>query len=277
MVFVNITEKPCKPKGKPRHQGAARKTARTETGIRDTDEIPHVMSNTETADSLIEYYVRDLMSTSVEAPKHRGSLLSPALSCANIFTQQIVENWMDVSRCGGLSWVSSLRMILPGKSFASIERSIVAASLAYYGIITKNKAASMEARRLYGVELGRQRNRLKYLKAENEKPTTADVCAPLALSFFELVESTGPTGYLQHIMGSEELLAMIGPEGCTSPELFTLFRIVRGEMVIYPNFCCCLFVNILDLCFNPTPQAFGFCSNQVDGAAICYSDTHSWR
>ena len=234
MVFVNITEKPCKPKGKPRHKGVARKKPGLEVLIGTGHRDGSTGSSAETAESLIEYYVRDFMSTSVEPSKRSRLTLCPNLSCKNIFTQQFVENWMDMSRCGGLSWITSLRMILPNKSFACVENSIIAASLAYYGIVSKNKAASMEARRLYGMELSKQRNRVSFLKVEGKKPTIADVCAPLALSFFELVESTGPIGYIQHIMGSEELLAMIGPEGCTSPELFTLFRIVRGEMVITP-------------------------------------------
>jgi len=233
MVFVNTTDKPCKPKGKPRHKGTVRKALGTELATA-THEKSQSTSDTVTADSIIEHYVRNLMSKSARTSTSTQSLLCPNLSCASIFTQQFIENWMNVSSCGGLSWVPSLRLILPDRSFASVEKSIVAASLAYYGIVAKDKAAGMEARRLYGLELSRQRNRLNYLKANGETPTIADVCSSLALSFFELVESTGPTGYLQHIMGSEELLAMIGPEGCTSPELFTLFRIVRGEMVICP-------------------------------------------
>jgi len=276
MVFVNVTNKPTKAKGKPRHHGAARRIPRTGTAIEAGDENQNIASSTETVDSFIKQYVRDLMSTAVAPPKRPELLLYPDLARGSMFTQQFVESWMDMSRCGGLSWTSSLRLILPDKSFASVEKSIVAASLAYYGITTRNKAASMEARRLYGVELSRQRNRLNYLKSEGKKPTVVDVCAPLALSFFELVESTGPIGYLQHIMGSEKLLAMIGPEACNTPELFTLFRIIRGEMVIPPTSLTSSCANFLDLCIDSTPQTFSSRSKPVDGVAIYNSDADNW-
>ncbi|KAH8588817.1 hypothetical protein B0O99DRAFT_353294 [Bisporella sp. PMI_857] len=223
MVFVNTSSTPGKPKGKVRGRAAARKK-----------EVMHQPASYEaTAQELhsqdlsLQKYAQD-MRIKDSRPK---PLFLPELTCTDALTQQCVAYWMHVSSCGGLSWVSALPAMLPGHRSTTIEKGMVAAAVAYYGNRTKNISAVMAGRQLYGRELQRQKKHMKMLQSTGKRPILEDVASALTLSFFELVDSTGPLGFLQHILGAQELIAMIGPEACASPEIFPLFRIVRGEMI----------------------------------------------
>jgi len=128
------------------------------------------------------------------------------------------------------SWMARLPSMLASPS-PLIGRTIIAASLAYYGRYSNDERIIAESYRWYGDGLARQIQTLAIMQREQREPTIEEICAPLMLSFFEITCSTSPKGYFQHLMGAARMLEKHGPEKCSEGVLFALFQTLRLQMV----------------------------------------------
>ena len=137
------------------------------------------------------------------------------------------------------SWMVTLPDMLTARSVV-VEKSIIAASMAYVGRDSGNPSIVMEAYRWYGSGIAKQRKILEELQIEKRVPTIEELCTPILLSFFEITCNTSPTGYFQHIMGAASFLEMRGPEACSSGTLHQLFLTLRIQLVRLNSVCCLL-------------------------------------
>jgi hypothetical protein len=115
-----------------------------------------------------------------------------------------------------------------------VKTPIVAASVIYFGSLTNVESVVIEGYKWYGLSLERQRRQLQLSSHRNTPPTVEEICMPIMLSFFEVICSTSPTAYFQHIIGAAKLLEGRGPEACKSGTFHQLFKTVRVQMVSHP-------------------------------------------
>jgi hypothetical protein len=128
------------------------------------------------------------------------------------------------------SWMARLPSML-ASPLSLIGRTIIAASLAYYGRYSNDERIIAESYWWYGDGLARQIQTLAIMQRERREPTIEEICAPLMLSFFEITCSTSPTAYFQHLMGAARMLEKHGPEKCGEGVLFAIFQTLRLQLV----------------------------------------------
>jgi hypothetical protein len=128
------------------------------------------------------------------------------------------------------SWMARLPSMV-ASPLSLIGRTIIAASLAYYGRYFNDERIIAESYWWYGDGLARQIQTLAIMQRERREPTIEEICAPLMLSFFEITCSTSPTAYFQHLMGAARMLEKHGPEKCSEGVLFAIFQTLRLQLV----------------------------------------------
>lgn len=153
-------------------------------------------------------------------------LTQQALSC---FIEFFAKN--PPAKTGLRSWMHILPDMLSSAKSSAVKSHIIAASTVYIGCVSNDKAVMIEGYRWYDSSLKRQQRQLQISTCQNTPPTVEEICMPLMLSFFEIICSTSPTAYFQHIMEAARLLEVRGPEACKSGILHQLFQTVRIQMV----------------------------------------------
>lgn len=197
------------------------------------------------------YAVRSAEVSLVPQKKPRSPPGSPTkydfleMDVSKAFTQQYVSHWVTLCQVGGLSWMTKLPSIVHTTGSSAVEKSILAASLAYHAtqmsqsalsptstsLATDSKTIMMEAYKWYGFGLSKQRNQLEVLRTGKEKmPSLEDICMPIMLTFFEVICGSNAAGYLHHVMGSARMLELRGPEACAGMELHMMFQTVRAQL-----------------------------------------------
>ena len=134
------------------------------------------------------------------------------------------------------SWYDHLPAIYntpPGSPYQSCQDSTRAAMMIHYGVMTSSPSIQTEAYKWYAKALESQRSLLLRSKTGHSKtvPTAEEMLSPVILTLFELVSSTTPTGWINHIMGAATMLQMRGPENCQTGLAHLLFRTIRPTIV----------------------------------------------
>src|ERR1700735_3045555 len=96
--------------------------------------------------------------------------------------------------------------MLSSETFPAVKESIVAASVIYFGSLSNEKSVVVEGYKWYGSSLERQRQQIENSSHQNTLPAAEEICMPIMLSFFEVICSTSPTAYFQHIAGATKFL-----------------------------------------------------------------------
>ena len=100
--------------------------------------------------------------------------------------------------------------------------------MALYGTLTGDVSIQSEAYRWYGDGLNSQRECLGGAAI----PSADAICAPMMMSYFEIVTSTTPDGWMLHMEAAAAMLAMLGPEACRAGFAHQMLRTVRLGMVV---------------------------------------------
>jgi hypothetical protein len=134
------------------------------------------------------------------------------------------------------SWYDHLPAIYntsPGSPYQSCQDSTRAAMMIHYGVMTSSPSIQTEAYRWYAKALESQRTFLRRSRTGHSKivPTAEEMLTPIILTLFELVSSTTPTGWMDHIMGAAAMLEMRGPENCQTGLAHLVFRTIRPTIV----------------------------------------------
>lgn len=112
--------------------------------------------------------------------------------------------------------------------------------MVYYGVMTNDMSIQTEAYKWYAKALESQR---KYVQKDTTAlsksvPAAEEIISPMILALFELVSSTTPTGWLNHVMGAATMLQMRRPDGCRTGLAHLVFRTTRPVVVsaqpVYP-------------------------------------------
>lgn len=131
------------------------------------------------------------------------------------------------------SWYKELPSILSASSFKAGQEAIRAATIMHYGVMTANVSIQTEGCRWYARALRGQR-----IDLQNERPalstrmpTGEEVLSLVILSIFELVSSTTPMGWIDHLLAAAALLQMRKPENCQNGLVHLVFRTMRMTVV----------------------------------------------
>jgi hypothetical protein len=137
------------------------------------------------------------------------------------------------------TWFDYLPAIYNTSPYESCQDSTRATMMVYYGVMTNNMSIQTEAYRWYAKALESQRNFIQGDTTALPKtiPAAEEILSPIILALFELVSSTTPTGWLNHVMGAATMLQMRGPEGCQTGLAHLVFRAVRPVVVSALSIC----------------------------------------
>jgi hypothetical protein len=142
-------------------------------------------------------------------------------------------NNQSLHRTATKSWYEELPEVLSRSRYQAVIASIRAATMVHYGAMTANVSIQTEAYKWYAKALQGQRILLQKGRVALSKtmPTAEEILSPVVLSLFELVLSTTPTGWIEHILGSSTMLQLRKPENCQTGLSHLLFRSLRVSVV----------------------------------------------
>jgi hypothetical protein len=142
-------------------------------------------------------------------------------------------NNQSLHRTAMKSWYEELPEILSKSRYQAGIASIRAATMVHYGVVTVNVSIQTAAYRWYAKALQGQRTFLQKgrLVLSRTMPTAEEILSPVVLTLFELVSSTTPTGWIEHILGSATMLQLRKPENCQTGLAHLLFRSLRVSVV----------------------------------------------
>jgi hypothetical protein len=123
---------------------------------------------------------------------------------------------------------------LPGLHMAAktmaLRLSIRAASMAFYAKMHADAPILADSYRWYYHSLISQRKALARLN-NNTFPSNEECLAPVILALYEVYAGTSPSTVFQHLAAATQMLAMRGPENCSSDDSLFLFIALRVSEV----------------------------------------------
>lgn len=131
------------------------------------------------------------------------------------------------------SWYDHLPEIFNSTLNQSCKDSIRSTMMVHYGVMTNDRSIQAEAYKWYAKALESQRIFLQKdpLSLIQKMPTSEEALTPVILALFELVTSTTPTGWANHLTGAAAILQMRKAENCQTGLAHLVFRAVRPTMV----------------------------------------------
>jgi hypothetical protein len=134
-------------------------------------------------------------------------------------------------------WLYKLPELLVPAVSGPVKDSIRATAMLFYGILTRSIPVQTEANRFYIKALHDLRSRLQNEIEETgvQKTGTSTAlatnsmlgCAPIMMCHFEIMASSSPNGWVNHIMAAAKMIEIRGPEGCRLGLDHQLFLTVR--------------------------------------------------
>lgn len=105
--------------------------------------------------------------------------------------------------------------------------------MVHYGVMTSNRSIQAEAFKWYAKALESQRSFLQkdHSLLSTIMPAAEEILSPIILALFELVTSTTPTGWIDHVMGAATMLQMRKAEHCQTDLAHLVFRTIRPTIV----------------------------------------------
>lgn len=128
-------------------------------------------------------------------------------------------------------WFDRLPELLVSPIPSPVKHSIRAVSMVFYGILTGNISIQTNARGWYARAVRSLRSLLRNKVPEGIAttvlPTDDLLCAPIMLAQFEVIASTSPVAWTQHIEAAVAMLANRGPKNCSIGLGHQMFLTVR--------------------------------------------------
>jgi hypothetical protein len=168
--------------------------------------------------------------------------LPRAKAFEQLFISHFVESFGN-TRDNPPFWLDKLPEFFFSSTSGPARESIRAATMLFYGILTSNIPIQTEANRFYA-------RALRGLRAwlQDGHGTTSNggystnvsaalisnsmiVCAPVMLCHFEMMASSSPDGWMNHIEAAAGMLERLGPENCRLGLEHEMFLTVRLFMV----------------------------------------------
>lgn len=138
-------------------------------------------------------------------------------------------------------WLDKLPEFLVSSVSGPVKNSIRAAMMLFYSILTCNISIRTEANRFYAKALHDLRSNLRNGTDSHTDPTTSTaaalamndvvICAPIMMCHFEMMASSSPDGWINHIEAAAKMLEMRGPGGCRVGLNHQMFLTVRLFLV----------------------------------------------
>ena len=132
-------------------------------------------------------------------------------------------------------WFDKLPELLASPVQPSVKHSIRAAGMVFYGIFTGNVSIQTEACNRYAMALHSLHSLLQngVLMGDINTLKSADtvVCAPIMMCQFEIMASTSPDAWMQHVEAAAAMLVSRGPKGCSVGLAHQVFLTVRMFLV----------------------------------------------
>ena len=132
-------------------------------------------------------------------------------------------------------WFDKLPRLLTSPVPSPVTYSIRAVGMGFYGILTGNIPIQTDACRWYAKAVHSLRSLLQTRNfigdVSTAVPTEDTACAPIMMSQFEIMASTTPTAWIQHVEAAAAMLVSRGPENCSLGLEHQMFLTVRLFMV----------------------------------------------
>lgn len=131
------------------------------------------------------------------------------------------------------SWYSHLPKLYSTSPYPLCQAATRASMMVYYGAMTSNVPIQTEAFRWYSKALEYQRELLEKTKPDSleHMPLPEDLVAIVLLTLFELICSTTPTGWIDHIAAGATMIRIRKPENCQTGLAHLMFRTMRPTIV----------------------------------------------
>ena len=168
--------------------------------------------------------------------------LPRAKAFEQLFISHFVESFGN-TRDNPPFWLDKLPEFFFSSASGPARESIRAATMLFYGILTCNIPIQTEANRFYARAL---RSLRAWLQNGNGTPSNGGystnvsaalisnsmiVCAPVMMCHFEMMASSSPDGWMNHIEAAAAMLERLGPENCRLGLEHEMFLTVRLFMV----------------------------------------------
>lgn len=150
---------------------------------------------------------------------------------AEIFDQHFVSHFIDSfgfksPTSGGQPpiWLNELAVFATSPSPTLVQFSTRAASMFFYGALTKDISIQTEACRWYSRAL---QSLQRLLAQRTSSYSGEEACAAVMLTHFESLAGTSKDARFQHIQAAAAMLETSGPRGCLDGFSHRLFRHLR--------------------------------------------------
>ena len=175
--------------------------------------------------------------TQVEVASRLPSVYQPDRRA--VFQDLFVNHYVDSFAAGAdfheperRSWMRQLPEILHTQTDPVLDHSLRAAITAFYGRTAGNQLFEHEGRKLYGLALESQRQRLRQVTHDDGViPTTEAISAAFTMASYEVVMGSIDDGWAEHECGAAVMLQKRGPEQCCSGWAHKMFLLIRIGMV----------------------------------------------
>jgi hypothetical protein len=154
---------------------------------------------------------------------------SPAKAFEQMFISHFIRSFGN-TRNTPPYWLDKLPEFFFSSVSEPVKDSIRAAVMLFYGILTRNISMQTEANRVYTKALHSLRSRLQnetlvreetlsicdHSASTNAKLTTNNmvICAPIMMCHFEMMSSSSPDGWINHVEAAAKMLEIRGPKDC---------------------------------------------------------------
>lgn len=140
-------------------------------------------------------------------------------------------------------WMLELPYLMLQENLPTLRYAIYASSMALYSSMEEDVVIQREACRWYIMGLRSEQKQL----ASNMVITDGTLCAPMLLSFYEMIRSTSAYNWMNHMTATARLLQLRGVDGFDTDFAHRLFCSVRLAMVRFydSDYSNCIIVLLL--------------------------------
>jgi hypothetical protein len=164
---------------------------------------------------------------------------SPAPPFEQLFLAHYIESFKNPGNQPAF-WFNRLPELLTLPISSSVKHSIRAVGMVFYGISNGSVSIQTAACIWYAKAARSLRSLLESSAVisldKMGQVTNHVVCAPIMMCLFEIMASTSPVAWMQHVEAAATILSKRGPESCSVGLEHQMFLTVRLFMV---SGCCC--------------------------------------